>query len=67
MGRVGRGRAPPLHSSPQPCAHADPDSQKVTTPPSLAEEVEGAVEGEARWGMPAVRTGSRESRRSQQN
>lgn len=67
MDRVGRERAPLLHSSPQPSGHADLGSQRATTPPLLAKEVEGEVEEEGRWGMPVVRTGSRESRRSLQD
>lgn len=66
MDRVGRGRALLLHSSLQPSAHADLGSQKATTPPLLAGEVEGEVEEEETWGMPVVRTGSRESRWSLQ-
>lgn len=66
MDRVGKGSALLLHSSPQHSAHADLGSQKATTPPLLA-KVEGEVEEEGRWGMPVVRTGSRESRRSLQD
>lgn len=67
MDQGERGRALLLHSSPQPSAHADLGSQKVTTPPLMAKEVEGEVEEEGRWVMPAVRTGSRESRWSLQD
>lgn len=67
MGRVGRGRALPLHSSPQPSGPVDLGSQKATTLPLSAKEVEVEVEGEGRWGIPVVRTGNRESRRSLQD
>lgn len=67
MDQLGRGRALLLHSCLQPSGPSDLGSQKVTTPPLLAKEVEGEVEEEGRWGIPVVRTGNRESRRSLQD
>lgn len=68
MGQVGRGGALPLHSSPHgPSGPVDLGSPKVTTPPLLAKEAEGVVEEAGRWGIPVVRTASRESRRSLQD
>lgn len=65
MDRLERGLL--LHSSLQPSGFSDLGSQKVTTPPLLAKEVEGEVGEEGRWGTPIVRTKSRESRRSLQD
>lgn len=67
MGQVGRDRAHLLHSLPQPSDPGGLDSRWVTTAPLLGGEEEGEVEEEGTWVMPAVRTGSRESRRSLQD
>lgn len=67
MDRLGRGRAPLLRSSPQLSGLVDLGFQEVTIPLLLAEEVEGEVEEERRWVIPAMRTESKENRKTLQD